>query len=101
ECYHHMGPHREKLQDEFPAELSYTDVSGDLFTPMRSRQSPGYPQTPPFLAPAHPTLPEELRKKQLIFCVYPCLGAVVTPGFMYWLKILPIAPGRTDFQLDI
>lgn len=101
ECYHHMGPHREKLQDEFPAELSWTDTGGDLFTCMWSQQSAGYPQTAPFLGPALPALAPELRTKQLIFIVYPCLGVVVTPGFMYWLKILPVAPGHIDLQLDI
>jgi phenylpropionate dioxygenase-like ring-hydroxylating dioxygenase large terminal subunit len=101
ECYHHMGPHREKLQDEFPAELSWTDVGGELYTCMWSQQAAGYPQKAPFLAPALPSLIPELRRKQLIFIVYPCLGAVVTPGFMYWLKILPVAPGRIELQLDI
>jgi phenylpropionate dioxygenase-like ring-hydroxylating dioxygenase large terminal subunit len=101
ECYHHMGPHREKLQDEFPAELSWTDVGGDLHTAMWSVQAEGYSQRAPFLAPAAPTLSAEQLRKQLIFIVYPCLGAVVTPGFMYWLKIMPVKPGRIELQLDI
>jgi phenylpropionate dioxygenase-like ring-hydroxylating dioxygenase large terminal subunit len=101
ECYHHMGPHRALLQDEYPAERSWTDTGGDLFSAMWAEQTPGYPQTAPFLTPAPPMLEDALRKKQLIFAVYPCLGAVVTPAFMYWLKILPVAPGRIQLHLDI
>jgi phenylpropionate dioxygenase-like ring-hydroxylating dioxygenase large terminal subunit len=101
ECYHHMGPHRKSLESEYPARLSYTDRGGDFYSVMWSRQAPGYPAEPPFLAPVAPTLREEHRRKLLIFIAYPLLQVSMGPGFMYWLKTLPTGPGRMKLQLDI
>jgi phenylpropionate dioxygenase-like ring-hydroxylating dioxygenase large terminal subunit len=101
ECYHHMGPHGASLQAEYPAELSWTDVGGDLYSVMWTQQQAGYPQNPPFLEPFAPTLRPEHRSKLLIFIVYPLLQVSMGPGFMYWLKTLPVGPGQIKLQLDI
>lgn len=101
ECYHHMGPHRKSLESEYPAKLSYTDAGGEAFSLMWACQAGGYEATPPFLSPGAAGLPDELRHKLAIFIVYPLLQVVVGPGFMYWLKTLPLGPGRIQLQLDI
>jgi phenylpropionate dioxygenase-like ring-hydroxylating dioxygenase large terminal subunit len=101
ECYHHMGPHRQSLESEYPARLSYIDQGGEHYSVMWTRQAPGYPAEPPFLAPVAPTLREEHRRKLLIFIAYPLLQVVTGPGFMYWLKTMPVGPGRMRLQLDI
>jgi phenylpropionate dioxygenase-like ring-hydroxylating dioxygenase large terminal subunit len=101
ECYHHMGPHRQSLESEFPATMSYTGDVGDYFTSMWSEQAPGYPAEPPFLSPGADTLTEEHSHKLLIFIAYPLLQVSLGPGFMYWLKTLPIGAGKIELQLDI
>jgi phenylpropionate dioxygenase-like ring-hydroxylating dioxygenase large terminal subunit len=101
ECYHHMGPHRQSLESEFPANMSYTGDVGDYFTTMWSEQAPGYPAEPPFLAPGADTLTPEYSHKLLIFIAYPLLQVSLGPGFMYWLKTLPIGAGKIELQLDI
>jgi phenylpropionate dioxygenase-like ring-hydroxylating dioxygenase large terminal subunit len=101
ECYHHMGPHRQSLESEFPATMSYTGGVGDYFTTMWSEQAPGYPAEPPFLAPGADTLTEEHSHKLLIFIAYPLLQVSLGPGFMYWLKTLPMGAGKIELQLDI
>jgi phenylpropionate dioxygenase-like ring-hydroxylating dioxygenase large terminal subunit len=101
ECYHHMGPHRGSLEDEFPANKSYTGDVGDYFTTLWSEQSPGYPAKPPFLMPGADTLTPEHSHKLLIFIAYPLLQVSLGPGFMYWLKTLPLGAGKIELQLDI
>jgi phenylpropionate dioxygenase-like ring-hydroxylating dioxygenase large terminal subunit len=101
ECYHHMGPHRKSLESEYPARLSYTDEGGDFYSVMWTRQAPGYPAEAPFLKPVGPNLREEHRRKLLIFIAYPLLQVSMGPGFMYWLKTMPVGPGRMRLQLDI
>jgi phenylpropionate dioxygenase-like ring-hydroxylating dioxygenase large terminal subunit len=101
ECYHHIGPHRGSLEDEFPATLSSTGDVGDHFTTMWSQQAPGYPAEPPFLAPGADTLTPEHHHKLLIFIAYPLLQVSLGPGFMYWLKVLPLGAGKIELQLDI
>ncbi|WP_193043389.1 aromatic ring-hydroxylating oxygenase subunit alpha [Mycolicibacterium baixiangningiae] len=101
ECYHHMGPHRGSLEDEFPAKLSYTGDVGRYFTTMWSQQAEGYPAEVPFLAPGAPTLTPEHSHKLLIFIAYPLLQISLGPGFMYWLKTLPVGAGRVEIHLDI
>jgi phenylpropionate dioxygenase-like ring-hydroxylating dioxygenase large terminal subunit len=101
ECYHHMGPHRGSLEDEFPATLSRTGEVGDHFTTMWADQAPGYPAVPPFLSPGASTLSDEHHHTLLIFIAYPLLQVVLTPAAMYWLRTLPLGPGRIELQLDI
>ena len=101
ECYHHMGPHRQSLESEFPAHLSSTGEVGDYFTTMWSAQAPGYPAAAPFLAPGADTLTPEHAHKLLIFIAYPLLQVSLGPGFMYWLKVLPLGAGRIEVHLDI
>ncbi len=101
ECYHHMGPHRGSLEDEFPANMSSTGDVGDYFTTMWSEQAPGYPAEPPFLAPGADTLTPEHSHKLLIFIAYPLLQVSLGPGFFYWLKTLPLGAGKIELQLDI
>lgn len=101
ECYHHIGPHRQSLEAEFPATSSYTGEVGDHFTTMWSQQAPGYPAEPPFMAPGAATLSPEHSHKMLIFVVYPLLLIALGPGFMWWLKVLPLGAGRIDLYLDI
>jgi phenylpropionate dioxygenase-like ring-hydroxylating dioxygenase large terminal subunit len=101
ECYHHMGPHRGSLEDQFPAALSYTGEVGDYFTTMWSGQAPGYPAEPPFLAPGAETLSPEQHHKSLIFIGYPLLQIAMGPAYMYWLKTLPLGAGKIELQLDI
>ncbi len=101
ECYHHIGPHRGTLEDEFPAKLSYTGDGGPYFTTMWSRQADGYPAEEPFLAPGAETLTPEHSHKLLIFIAYPLLQISLGPGFMYWLKTLPVGAGKVEIHLDI
>jgi phenylpropionate dioxygenase-like ring-hydroxylating dioxygenase large terminal subunit len=101
ECYHHMGPHRQSLEAEFPAALSYTGEVGPHFTTMWSEQAPGYPITAPFLTPGADTLTPEHHRKSLIFIAYPLLQIAMGPGYMYWLKTLPLGAGKIELQLDI
>jgi phenylpropionate dioxygenase-like ring-hydroxylating dioxygenase large terminal subunit len=101
ECYHHIGPHRGSLEDQFPAALSSTGEVGDYFTTMWSKQAPGYPADPPFLTPGADTLSPEHHHKSLIFIGYPLLQIAMGPAYMYWLKTLPIGAGKIELQLDI
>jgi phenylpropionate dioxygenase-like ring-hydroxylating dioxygenase large terminal subunit len=101
ECYHHMGPHRQSLESEFPATMSYTGDVGQYFTTMWAQQAPGYPAEAPFLAPGADTLSPEHSHKLLIFIAYPLLQVSLGPGFMYWLKTLPLGAGKIGLQLDI
>jgi hypothetical protein len=81
--------------------MSYTGDIGDYFTTMWSEQAPGYPAEPPFLAPGADTLTHEHSHKLLIFIAYPLLQVSLAPGFMYWLKTLPLGAGKIELQLDI
>jgi phenylpropionate dioxygenase-like ring-hydroxylating dioxygenase large terminal subunit len=102
ECYHHMGPHRASLEDRWPAKLSYTDQGGDGFSVMWTCQAPGYPEAEsPMMSPGAPTLRPEHFSKQLIFIAYPLLQVVLAPGFMYWLQVLPVAPGKIELYVDV
>jgi phenylpropionate dioxygenase-like ring-hydroxylating dioxygenase large terminal subunit len=101
ECYHHMGPHRGTLEDEFPAKLSSTGDVGAYFTTMWSQQAEGYPAQVPFLAPGADTLTPEHSHKLLIFIAYPLLQISLGPGFMYWLKTMPVGAGKVEIHLDI
>jgi hypothetical protein len=96
-----MGPHRQSLESEFPAALSYTGGVGEHFTTMWSEQAPGYPITAPFLTPGADTLSPEHSRKSLIFIAYPLLQVAMGPGYMYWLKTLPLGAGKIELQLDI
>lgn len=101
ECYHHMGPHRGTLEDEFPAKLSANFRGGPCFSTMVSKQAEGYPAAEPFLAPGAPTLAPEQSHQILIFIAYPLLQISLGPGFMYWLKTLPVGAGKVEIHLDI
>jgi hypothetical protein len=76
--------------------MSYTGDIGDYFTTMWSEQAPGYPAEPPFLAPGADTLTHEHSHKLLIFIAYPLLQVSLGPGFMYWLKTLPLGAARSN-----
>ena len=81
ECYHHMGPHRGSLEDEFPGETELNRRRWvDYFTTMWSRQADGYPAEAPFLAPGAATLTPEHSHKTLIFIAYPLLQIAMGPG---------------------
>jgi phenylpropionate dioxygenase-like ring-hydroxylating dioxygenase large terminal subunit len=101
ECYHHMGPHRESLEAEFPSRLSRIDPGGDHYSVMWSEQAPGYPATAPFLLPLGPKMRPEHERASLIFIAYPLLQVAMGPGYMYWLKVMPTTAGEIKLQLDI
>ncbi len=102
ECYHHIGPHRESIEDEFPARLSYTDESsGGAFSVLHSRQAEGYDITAPWLKPGSARLRPEQLRESLIFTIFPCLGIVIGPAYGYWLKVLPVGPGEIELELDV
>lgn len=101
ECYHHMGPHRKTIEDEFPARLSTIDPGGDLYSMMWANQADGYTANPPFMHPGAAGLGPESYRRIAIFIVYPLLQVSLGPSFMYWLKTLPLGPGRIGLQLDI
>lgn len=101
ECYHHMGPHRATIEDEFPGRLSTIDPGGDLYSMMWANQADGYRQDTTFLSPGAATLGPESYRRVAIFIVYPLLQVSMSPSFMYWLKTLPLGPGRIALQLDI
>ncbi|CAN5385418.1 aromatic ring-hydroxylating dioxygenase subunit alpha [soil metagenome] len=101
ECYHHIGPHRGSLEGEWPAALSTTGEVGQYFTTMWANQAPGYPATEPWLKPGADTLTPEHFRKNLIFIAYPLLQVSLGPGFMYWLKTLPVGAGKVEIHLDI
>jgi phenylpropionate dioxygenase-like ring-hydroxylating dioxygenase large terminal subunit len=102
ECYHHMGPHRASLEDRWPAKLSYTDQGGDGYSVLWTCQAPGFPEAePPMMSPGAATLRDEHFSKQLIFIAYPLLQVVLAPGYMYWLQVLPVAPGKIELYVDI
>jgi phenylpropionate dioxygenase-like ring-hydroxylating dioxygenase large terminal subunit len=101
ECYHHLGPHRGSLQDEFPGEMSWTDRGADSFSFMHIPQAPGYPASAPFLSPGSAKLRAAQYHENVIFTVYPCFMVSIGPAFMYWLKVLPAGAGEIDLQLDI
>lgn len=101
ECYHHIGPHRQSLQDEYPGEASWTDVGSNGFSLMHAPQAPGFEALAPFLAPVSPKLEVSQHRDLLIFTVWPTLMIVVGPAFMYWMKAHPVGPGKIHLQLDI
>jgi phenylpropionate dioxygenase-like ring-hydroxylating dioxygenase large terminal subunit len=101
ECYHHLGPHRNSLEDEFPAAMSWTDKGDDLFSIMHIAQDQKYDVRPPFLSPGSPRLRPEQYREILIFTVYPHFMISLGPGFLYWMKVLPQGPGKIVLQLDI
>jgi hypothetical protein len=53
------------------------------------------------MAPGADTLTPEHSHKTLIFIAYPLLQVAMGPGYMYWLKVLPIGAGRIEVHLDI
>ncbi|MGF7237506.1 MAG: aromatic ring-hydroxylating oxygenase subunit alpha [Frankia sp.] len=101
ECYHHLGPHRDSLEDEYPASMSWTDKGDDLFSIMHIQQDPKYGARPPFLSPGSSRLRPEQLREILIFTVYPHFMISLGPGFLYWMKVLPEGPGKMRLQLDI
>lgn len=101
ECYHHIGPHRATLEDEYPAAMSWTDVGGDLFSIMHIQQDTKYDVRSPFAKPGSPLLRPEQLTEILIFTVYPHFMVSLGPGFMYWMKVLPEGPGQLRLHLDI
>jgi phenylpropionate dioxygenase-like ring-hydroxylating dioxygenase large terminal subunit len=101
ECYHHIGPHRTTLEDEYPAAMSWTDVGGDLFSIMHIQQDTKYDVRSPFQRPGSPSLRPEQLTEILIFTVYPHFMVSLGPGFMYWMKVLPEGPGQISLHLDI
>jgi phenylpropionate dioxygenase-like ring-hydroxylating dioxygenase large terminal subunit len=101
ECYHHIGPHRATLEDEYPAAMSWTDVGGDLFSIMHIQQDTKYDVRSPFAKPGSPLLRPEQLTEILIFTVYPHFMVSLGPGFMYWMKVLPEGPGQIRLHLDI
>jgi phenylpropionate dioxygenase-like ring-hydroxylating dioxygenase large terminal subunit len=101
ECYHHMGPHRESLEDLYPARQSTIDAGGPHYSVMWSNPAPGALATAPFLDPEAAPSAAEPASRSLIFIAYPLLQVVVGPGFMYWLQTLPVGPGRIELHMDI
>lgn len=101
ECYHHMGPHRKTIEDEFPARLSTVEVGGEAYSLMWANQADGYPSDTPFLSPGAAALGPKSYRSLPIFIVYPLLQVSMSPSFMYWLKTLPLGPGRIALQLDV
>jgi phenylpropionate dioxygenase-like ring-hydroxylating dioxygenase large terminal subunit len=101
ECYHHMGPHRQSLEAEFPARLSWIDQGGDNYSVMWSEQADGYPAKAPFLLPLQDGLPENRHRSSLIFIAYPLLQVAMGPAYMYWLRVMPTGAGEISLKLDI
>jgi phenylpropionate dioxygenase-like ring-hydroxylating dioxygenase large terminal subunit len=98
ECYHHLGPHRETLEAEWPARNSWVDDGGDYYSVMWGEQAPGYPPTSDLV---RPTLDEKYYRKGLMFIAYPLLQMSAGVDSMYWLQSMPLGPGRMKLQLHI
>ncbi|MGF7235270.1 MAG: aromatic ring-hydroxylating oxygenase subunit alpha [Frankia sp.] len=100
ECYHHMGTHRQTVEDEYPAGLSWTDSGGELFSVLHSPKDPKYHDQPPFLPGSSRLLPEQLQEMVMV-TIYPHFMLLLYPGLLYWMRALPDGPGRMRLQLDL
>ncbi len=100
ECYHHIGPHRNTLEDEYPAAMSWIDKGDDLFSILHMSQDPKYGDQTPLLAGSSRLRPEQLREI-IVFAIYPHFMVSLGAGFLTWMKVLPEGPGKMRLQLDI
>ena len=82
ECYHHLGPHRESIQANSPAQLSWTDTSNHMYSLMHGGVSEAALREDP-----------QRRAGNLIH-IYPL--TIMSAGQQRFSihRIYPIAPGR-------
>jgi phenylpropionate dioxygenase-like ring-hydroxylating dioxygenase large terminal subunit len=88
ECYHHIGSHRQTLQDKKPGELSWTDTSNEHYSILHSV--------------ARPPKPDEKDPgiTALLIHIYPSMIFGVRPDGVGILRVMPLGAGRMHLYTD-
>jgi phenylpropionate dioxygenase-like ring-hydroxylating dioxygenase large terminal subunit len=92
ECYHHIGSHRETVQDDYPAHLTWTEDTNDAYSLMH---------VPPRVT--DPTAKSKwgspLREGLLVNIFPICIFGPFDPGLTV-LRVLPLGPGKIHLYTD-
>lgn len=90
EGYHTFQTHKDSLQNVTPCELTYWGVDDPAFGAFFSPLAPDEPKR----EPCHPSLTEKERTTVLMICLYPSLVIALSPERVFYMCIIPMAPGR-------
>lgn len=102
EAYHHMGPHQNSFEPNFPANLTYIeDPKPNLAymvghaPPRPGREQEAFDNGIPFF----PKLDRKHEKQAFAFItVLPIHMILVLPDAVIWHRVQPIAADKTLFQ---
>ena len=90
EAYHHIGPHRESIQPQQPAHLSFS--SGDALKGWAVLNMPDDPKRESSSGlPLIPSLKEGQDRQALASVVLPAFCWINTPSVAFWYQIEPSA----------
>jgi phenylpropionate dioxygenase-like ring-hydroxylating dioxygenase large terminal subunit len=92
ECYHHLGSHRETLQDDFPAQLTWTEETNEAYSLMH---------VPP--RDSDPTAKSKLGaalEEGLLVNIFPISIFGPFDNGMAVIRVIPLGPGRIHLYTD-
>ncbi len=99
ECYHHIGPHADTFEPDFPAKLSYVEDSREAWT---CGFGVGRPESVPEAfdvgLPRFPLVNQQECEAFGLYLVYPCHLLATFPDRVVWFHVEPIAPDRTRLR---
>ena len=99
ECYHHLGTHKDTLQDVSPAHLTIIEDTDGPYCfqrcPMAQDES-NYT-----ILPALENLTAEQRRETLVVTLFPTLLLIPLSGFIIYIRVLPRETSRVTLQLSI
>jgi phenylpropionate dioxygenase-like ring-hydroxylating dioxygenase large terminal subunit len=99
ECYHHIGPHADTFEPDFPAKLSYVEDSRAAWTRGFGVGRPeAVPEAFDVGLPRFPLVNEEECEAFGLYLVYPCHMLATFPDRVVWFHAEPIAADRTRLR---
>ena len=90
EGYHTFQTHQDSLQNVTPCELTYWGHDNPAFSAFYSPLAAEEPAR----EPCHPSLTEKERTTVLMVCLYPSLVIALSPERVFYMCIIPMAPGK-------
>ena len=96
ECYHHIGPHIESFEQDFPARISYIEDSRPAWTRGFAVARPEIvPDVFEVGLPRFPLVTAEECSAFGLYLIYPCHLLAPFPDRVVWFNVQPIAADMT------
>ena len=96
ECYHHIGPHVDTFEPDFPAKISYVEDSRPAWTRGFGVARPEVvPDVFDVGLPRFPLVNAEECSAFGLYLIYPCHMLATFPDRVVWFNAQPVGPDVT------